>query len=162
MFGPTETSDGYVMITISSEKSFQSLMKAIGRPEWISDPRFAAYAMRRANWGDMMDGVEVWSRAMTTKECLAALDAEGVPASAYRTIAEALGDPQLAHRQSLSDVEDEGGSFRVLNLPFRMSGADTTPGRKMALLGEHTRALLDEAGRSNAEPVPSGETAAQG
>ncbi|MFX7571104.1 CoA transferase, partial [Acinetobacter baumannii] len=58
MFGPTETADGYVMITISSEKSFQSLMKAIERPEWISDPRFVTYAVRRVNWGDMMDGVE--------------------------------------------------------------------------------------------------------
>lgn len=163
MFGPTETADGYVMITISSEKSFQSLMKAIGRPEWITDPRFATYAMRRAKWGDMMDGVEGWSRAMTTRECLAALDAQGVPASAYRTVAEALRDPQLAHRQALSPVEDGGGSFQVLNLPFRMSAADVTPGTRMSVLGEHTRALLAEAGLADDEPAPvPGKVAAPG
>jgi crotonobetainyl-CoA:carnitine CoA-transferase CaiB-like acyl-CoA transferase len=161
MFGPTETADGYVMITISSEKSFQSLMKAIRRPEWITDPRFATYAMRRTNWGDMMDGVEAWSRVMTTRECLAALDAEGVPASAYRTIAEALRDPQLAHRQALTPVEDGGGSFDVLNLPFRMSAADTTPAGRMATLGEHTRALLGETGLADDEPASvSGKTSA--
>ncbi len=148
LFGPTETADGYVMITISSEKSFQALMQAIGHPEWISDPRFARYGERRDNWSDMMEGVEAWSRQLTTQECLAALNAEGVPASAYRTVAEALSDPQLAHRRALSEVEDGGGAFKVLNLPFRMSGADVSPAKRMATLGEHTRALLQEAGLS--------------
>jgi crotonobetainyl-CoA:carnitine CoA-transferase CaiB-like acyl-CoA transferase len=33
MFGPVETSDGYVMIAIASEKTFQSLVTAAGHPE---------------------------------------------------------------------------------------------------------------------------------
>ncbi|MDA9468577.1 CaiB/BaiF CoA transferase family protein [Bradyrhizobium sp. CCBAU 53415] len=160
MFGPTETENGYVMITVASEKTFQGLMSVIGRPEWISDPRFATYAARRENWADLMDGVEVWSRELTTDACLVALGAAGVPASAYRTVSEALADPQLAHRQALSEVRDQGGSFRVLNLPFRMSGADTTPGQTMAVLGEHTDALRDEIGLTGDTPIPSGKTAA--
>src|SRR6266513_2671948 len=62
MFGPIQTSDGYVMVAIASEKTFQGLMKVIGRPDWVSDPRFAKYADRRNNWADLMDGVEAWSR----------------------------------------------------------------------------------------------------
>jgi crotonobetainyl-CoA:carnitine CoA-transferase CaiB-like acyl-CoA transferase len=162
MFGPTETANGYIMITVASEKTFQGLMKVIGRPEWIADPRFSTYSARRDNWADMMDEVEAWSRQITTEACLAALGAEGVPASAYRTVAEALRDPQLAHRQALSEVEDGGGSFRVLNLPFRMSGADTTPGRKMAVLGEHTSELCEGAGCAHDALIPSGKTSAQG
>ena len=50
MFGPVETADGYVMLAIASEKTFQSLIKVIGHPEWIADPRFAKYADRRDNW----------------------------------------------------------------------------------------------------------------
>ena len=94
MFGPIETSDGYVMVAIASEKTFQSLMKVIGHPEWVSDPRFAKYADRRENWGSLMEGVEAWSRAVTTQQCLVALNEHGVPSSAYRTVAEALKDPQ--------------------------------------------------------------------
>ena len=60
---------------------------------------------------------------MTTEQCLAALNGQGVPSSAYRTVKEALRDPQLAHRGALAEVEDGGGTFSVLNLPFRMSGA---------------------------------------
>jgi crotonobetainyl-CoA:carnitine CoA-transferase CaiB-like acyl-CoA transferase len=148
MFGPIQTSDGYVMVAIASEKTFQGLMKVIGRPEWVSDPRFAKYSDRRNNWAGLMDGVEAWSRAVTTERCLAALNGEGVPSSAYRTVAEALNDPQIAHRRALSEVEDDGGSFRVLNLPFRMSGADVSAGKRISTLGEHTRALLRETGHS--------------
>jgi crotonobetainyl-CoA:carnitine CoA-transferase CaiB-like acyl-CoA transferase len=148
MFGPIETADGYVMVAIASEKTFQGLMKVIGRPEWVSDSRFAAYADRRSNWAQMMVGVESWSRAVTTENCLAALNKEGVPSSAYRTVNEALSDPQITHRRALSDVQDGGGTFRVLNLPFRMSGAKVAAGQRMATLGEHTRALLKEAGLS--------------
>ncbi|MHC4048893.1 CaiB/BaiF CoA transferase family protein [Bradyrhizobium sp. 25ACV] len=162
MFGPTETASGYVMITVASEKTFQGLMGVISHPEWISDPRFATYAARRDNWAEVMDGVEAWSRELTTDACLTALGAAGVPASAYRTVSEALADPQLAHRQALSEVRDEGGSFQVLNLPFRMSGADTTPAKTMAVLGEHTDALREEISLADDASIPTGKTAATG
>jgi crotonobetainyl-CoA:carnitine CoA-transferase CaiB-like acyl-CoA transferase len=144
MFGPIETTDGYVMVAIASEKTFQSLMQVIGHPEWVSDPRFAIYADRRENWATLMEGVEAWSRSVSTAQCLAALNAAGVPSSAYRTVKQALADPQIAHRGALAEVEDGGGTFRVLNLPFRMSGAKVAAAKKMAVLGEHTRAYLKE------------------
>jgi len=149
MFGPIETSDGYVMVAIASEKTFQSLMQVIGHPEWVDDPRFARYADRRENWATLMEGVETWSRSVSTAQCLAALNAEGVPSSAYRTVKQALADPQIAHRGALAEVEDGGGTFRVLNLPFRMSDAKVAAAPKMATLGEHTRVYLKETGLSD-------------
>src|SRR5260370_30054859 len=104
MFGPIETADGYVMVAIASEKTFQGLMKVIGRPEWVGDPRFARYADRRNNWAHLMDGVEAWSRTVTTAQCLTALNGEAAPSSAYRTVTEAFSDPQIAHRRALSGV----------------------------------------------------------
>jgi crotonobetainyl-CoA:carnitine CoA-transferase CaiB-like acyl-CoA transferase len=151
MFGPVETADGYVMLAIASEKTFQSLVNVIGHPGWIADPRFAKYSDRRDNWADLMDGVETWSRTLTTEKCVTALNEQGVPCSAYRTVAEALRDPQIAHRGALSEVRDGGGTFKVLNLPFRMSGTSVSAGKRMATLGEHTLALLGEAGLSQDE-----------
>ncbi len=74
-----------------------------------------------------------------------------MPSSAYRTVREALADPQLAHRGALAEVEDGGGSFRMMNLPFRMSGARVAAGKRIATLGEHTRMLLAEAGLTEQE-----------
>ncbi len=151
MFGPVETSDGYVMLAVASEKTFQSLIKVIGHPEWIADSRFAKYSDRRDNWAELMNGVETWSRTLTTEKCLTELNDHGVPCSAYRTVAEALKDPQIAHRGALSEVRDGGGTFKVLNLPFRMSGTTVSAAKRMSTLGEHTVALLKEAGLSQDE-----------
>jgi CoA:oxalate CoA-transferase len=151
LFGPVETADGYVMIAIASEKTFQNLVTAADHPEWIGDPRFAKYADRRDNWEDLMNGIETWSRTLSTERCLAELNQNGVPSSAYRTVAEALADPQIAHRGALAEVEDDGGTFKVMNLPFRMSAARVSAGRRAATLGEHTVTYLKEAGLSEDE-----------
>src|SRR5260370_39363305 len=95
-----------------------------------------------------MEGVETWSRTITTEKCIAELNGPGVPCSAYRRVAEALRDPQIAHRGALSEVSDGGGTFKVLNLPFRMSGTNVSAGKRIATLGEHTIALLKETGLS--------------
>ncbi|NVN84871.1 MAG: CoA transferase [Rhodopseudomonas sp.] len=151
LFGPMETADGYVMVAVASEKTFRNFVLAAGHPEWITDPRFEKYADRRDNWEDFMTGIETWSRTLSTPQCLAELNKFGVPCSAYRSVAEAMADPQTAHRQALAEVSDDGGSFKVLNLPFRMSGADTTTGPRVATLGEHTAELLKQAGYSDDE-----------
>jgi crotonobetainyl-CoA:carnitine CoA-transferase CaiB-like acyl-CoA transferase len=88
---------------------------------------------------------------VTTEQCLAALNGHGVPSAAYRTVKEALSDPQLAHRGALAEVEDDGGTFKVLNLPFRMSGAKVSAAKRMATLGQHTRAYLRETGLTEDE-----------
>jgi CoA:oxalate CoA-transferase len=148
MFGPVETADGYVMVAIASEKTFQGLVRAAGHPEWTTDPRFAKYADRRRHWNELMDGVENWSRTVMTEKCLVDLSECGVPCSAYRTVAEVMRDPQIAHRGALADVEDDGGLFKVTNMPFRMSGAKVAAGQRAPALGEHTQAVLGEAGLS--------------
>jgi CoA:oxalate CoA-transferase len=150
MFGPMETADGYVIVAIASEKTFQSLVTVAGRPDFIRDPRFAAYSDRRDHWGDLMDGVETWSRTLTSQQCLAELNKAGVPSSAYRSVAEAMADPQIAHRGALTEVTDDSGTFNVLNLPFRMSGAEVSAGSRVAAVGQHTEAVLNEIGMSDA------------
>jgi crotonobetainyl-CoA:carnitine CoA-transferase CaiB-like acyl-CoA transferase len=151
MFGPMATADGYVMVAIASEKTFQSLVTVAGVPEFIRDPRFAAYSDRRDHWGDLMDGVETWSCTLTSQQCLAALNKAGVPCSAYRSVAEAMADPQIAHRGALVEVADGGGTFKVLNMPFRMSGAEVSPGPRVADVGEHTEEVLREIGMAATE-----------
>jgi crotonobetainyl-CoA:carnitine CoA-transferase CaiB-like acyl-CoA transferase len=146
IYGPLACADGYLMVAVASEKSFQGFVNAAGHPEWVTDPRFQVYTTRRANWHQLMDGVEEWSRLLPKAEVQAAFDRCGVPCSPYRTVSEALADPQLAHRAALADVGDVGGSFKVLNPPFRLSEADTGAGAHSPALGEDTQAVLRAAG----------------
>jgi crotonobetainyl-CoA:carnitine CoA-transferase CaiB-like acyl-CoA transferase len=151
IFGPVATKDGYINLSIASERTFQNLASACGHPHWITDPRFAQYNNRRANWGQLIDELEAWSKERTTPDVQALFDRHGVPSSPYRTVREAMADPQLAHRQAFAEIHDAGGEFLALNPPFRMSGAGTAARSHVAALGEHTEELLTELGYAPAQ-----------
>jgi len=151
LFGPVATADGFINVSVASERTFQGLARAAGRLDWLSDPRFAAYADRRANWGVVMDELEAWSTKLSTAECLALLDRNLVPAAAYRTVREAMRDPQLLHRDAFAEVRDAGGEFLVLNPPFRLSGSAVRARAWAAALGEHTDEVLRGAGCADQE-----------
>ena len=151
MYGPIEARDGYVMLATASERTFQDMAAAAGRKDWLTDPRFEKYADRRMNWGLMVDELEQWSRKMSVKDVVAALEKHGVPCSPYLTVTEALKDPQVAHRGSLCVIEDSAGAYTSPAPPFRFSGSSLQSGPKVASLGEHTRSVLAEAGLAPAE-----------
>ena len=151
IFGPVATADGYLNLAVVSERTFQGMAAAAGRLDWITDPRFAVYLDRRANWGALMDEFEAWSRRLSSAACLAVLDRNAVPAAAYRTVRQAMADPQLAHRGAFAQVSDAGGAFKVLNPPFRMSTSATVAGPRAPELGEHTREVLTAAGFTTEE-----------
>jgi crotonobetainyl-CoA:carnitine CoA-transferase CaiB-like acyl-CoA transferase len=151
IFGPVATADGFITIAIASERTFQALAGAAGRRDWIGDKRFASYVDRRVHWGKLIDELEDWTMRNSTDACLKALGAAGVPVSTYRTVADAMADPQLAHRRALAEIADAGGTFKALNPPFRLSQSDVATGPGVASLGEHTGAVLARAGLSPAE-----------
>jgi CoA:oxalate CoA-transferase len=161
VFGPIATKNGWLNLSVASERTFQNLAAAADRPDWITDPRFALYPDRRANWGQLIDELEAWSSQLPRAEVQAIFDRHGVPASAYRTVKEAMEDPQLAHREAFTEIEDRGGSFRALNPPFRFGSGEAKAKPFVAALGEHTEAVLAEADFSPAEIAAVAKAAAE-
>jgi crotonobetainyl-CoA:carnitine CoA-transferase CaiB-like acyl-CoA transferase len=151
IFGPVATKDGYVNLSVASERTFQNMAAAAGRQDWLTDPRFEKYQSRRVNWGQLMDELEQWSSQLPSAEVQAIFDRHGVPSSPYRTVAEAMRDPQLVHRHSLQEVRDKGGSFLALNPPFRLSGSRAAAQDWVAALGENSAEVLTELGYSSDE-----------
>jgi crotonobetainyl-CoA:carnitine CoA-transferase CaiB-like acyl-CoA transferase len=158
VFGPIATRDGYVQLSIASERTFQNLAAACGRRDWIDDPRFAKYPDRRANWEFLIEELETWSKQLSSADVQATFDRHGVPGSPYRTVREAMADPQLVHRHSFIEVADRGGSFRALNPPFRFSTAGAAARPWVAALGEHSAALLAELGYDQSDIAALVET----
>ena len=146
IFGPVATKDGYINLSIASERTFRNLATASEHPQWVTDPRFAQYPDRRANWGALIDELEDWSGQRSTEEVQAVFDRHGVPSSPYRTVKEAMADPQLAHRRAFAAIHDAGGTFQALNPPFRMSDTPAAASPHVAALGEHTQELLAAIG----------------
>ena len=151
IFGPIETSDGYLNLAVASERTFEGMAAAANRKDWLTDPRFQEYMTRRVNWGELMDEFEAWSVTVTSEDCLRILAENNVPAAAYRTVRDAMSDPQLAHRNAFGTVEDASGTFKALNPPFRMTGTEASVGARVSNVGEHTHEILSKAGLSEAE-----------
>jgi CoA:oxalate CoA-transferase len=151
IFGPIVAKDGYLNLSIASERTFQNLCIASGHPDWIEDPRFAKYTDRRVNWGELIDELERWSGELSVAEVQAIFDRHGVPSSPYRTVRQAMTDPQLAHREAFAEVHDAGGTFKALNPPFRMTATKAAAVPFVAALGEHTAEILGELGYAPAD-----------
>ena len=147
MFGPLQTRDGYLMLAVASERTFQDLARAAGRPDWIDRP-----ALRRVRGPPAATGTCSWTSSSTGHDsspptsAQAAFERFGVPSSRYRTVEEAMADAQLAHREAFTEVRDAAGAFRTLNPPFRFSDAPAAARPFAARLGEHSDAVLAEAG----------------
>lgn len=62
-----------------------------------------------------------------------------------------MADPQIAHRGALAEVQDAGGTFRVMNPPFRLSEGHVQVMGFASGLGEHTAQVLSEAGYTDDE-----------
>ena len=113
----------------------------------------------------MIDELERWSAGLTTAEVQAVFDRGGVPSSPYRTVKEAMADPQITHRSSFTEVHDAGGKFLAINPPFQMTGSTAAAQPFVAALGEHSEELLAEVGYTPAEVaalVRTPPTAARG
>ena len=144
-YGPVRASDGDLLIAPVTARNFTALCEVTGQAELASDPRFNALPARGANWTAMMQVVEQWTGRHTVDECMAALDAAGVPCARYRDPGAALTDPHLLARGAFSTVADGAGEFAGVNAPWKMSGAQTPIGREIPAVGAHRDEVLSRA-----------------
>ena len=152
LYAPSQALDGFVIITPISQKNFQDMANAMGHPEWITDPRFETIAARREHWPAVMAAMESWTSQRQARDCEAVLQAAGVPCSRYRTITEAITDPQSVSRGLMVNVENAEGGFQVPNAPFQF--ADGTVGVVPVApeLGEHNEEIFSSLG---VNPTPA-------
>jgi CoA:oxalate CoA-transferase len=144
VYGPMPTTDGFVSVAPVSQRQFQTLVQAIGRPEWVNDERWSNVGAREENWEALMEAVAGWTSARTTKECVEVLTDAGVAVAPYRTPAEVLLDDQLAHRGTFSRHADDGGEYLLLNPPFTFAdGSVHARANPPALGGDRAEVLRD-------------------
>ncbi len=144
-YGPVRTRDGEILIAPITARNFAALCEVTGQNELANDPRFNALLARGANWTAMMQVVEKWTERHTVDECLAALDAAGVPCARYRDPGAALSDPHLLARGSFATISDGAGEFVGVNAPWKMSGAETSIRPEIPAVGAHRDEVLSRA-----------------
>jgi CoA:oxalate CoA-transferase len=142
VYAPMKTRDGHVIIAPISQKNFEQMADAIERPDLKTDVRFSTNQARVRNWTELMTLIEQWTEQRTGIDIESIMDANSVPCSRFLTVAEAMKDPQLAERGSLSHIHDGAGGFLVPNAPFQFLSTPTAAGPFVSELGADSRAVL--------------------
>jgi crotonobetainyl-CoA:carnitine CoA-transferase CaiB-like acyl-CoA transferase len=147
-----ETGDGWITIGAANQTNWLRLLKAIGAEPLADDPRFALNRDRMANRLALAETLAPIFREHTSAEWLARLEADGVPAGPVLDVDAMHRDPQTLAREMVVEVDHpRAGRMRTLGLPVKFS---RTPGRvhgPAPLLGQHSRAILAEAGYTEPE-----------
>jgi CoA:oxalate CoA-transferase len=143
-FQPTRAKDGYVMIAPVKPNNFEAMAKAVGHPEWMSDPRFDTVRGRSENWTTLMALLDEWASTRTAEQCEEILNEGNVPCSRYFTVSEALCQPHLRERGSFATIDDGAGPLKVPNPAFKL-GASAAKARD----------YVPELGADNADVLSS-------
>ena len=134
VYAPMKTMDGHVIIAPISQKNFEEMADAMQRPDLKADARFSTGQARVTHWTELMGIIEHWTGQRTGIEIESIMDANSVPCSRFLSVANAMKDPQLAERGSLSQISDAAGKFLVPNAPFQFTTA-TAAGPFVSQLG---------------------------
>jgi crotonobetainyl-CoA:carnitine CoA-transferase CaiB-like acyl-CoA transferase len=141
----------FLVLAVLTEPQFVRLMKTIGRPEALDDPRFKDWAARTANLPalrEVIEGALASDDAKTWEDRLTKAD---VPCSSIWKIDEIVTHPQLAHRDVLQTVGSKFGPMKLVGSGFRLAHGSPGIDRPPPTLGEHTEEILGEAGYAPAE-----------
>jgi crotonobetainyl-CoA:carnitine CoA-transferase CaiB-like acyl-CoA transferase len=147
------TKDGHwVCLSASIQKMTERLFRAIGRPDLITDPRYATNAARLANADELDAIIGAFIGERTQAENVAHFEKHEVTIGPVYDIAQIVEDPHVIERELVADYPDaEMGEFPMHHVIPRLSktpGAIRSPAPR---LGEHNRALLAEAGVDQAQ-----------
>ncbi|MDX1384694.1 MAG: CoA transferase [Thermoanaerobaculia bacterium] len=140
-----ETRDGWLALICVTERHWELLCEAMGRPELRDDPRFATNASRVENIDAVDEVVAAWARGLARDEAWRVASEHRVPCAPVRDLAEVLVDPHMHERGMLQWVEHPTlGRVVLPSSPIRVHGAATPPLRPSPAIGEHNREVYGD------------------
>jgi crotonobetainyl-CoA:carnitine CoA-transferase CaiB-like acyl-CoA transferase len=151
-YGIFATGDGTIMIGISNDRLFRRLCAALARKEWAEDPRFRSNT-NRVKHRDELDALIVeLLRAYPTSHWIDVFNKFDVPNDAVQNTEQVIEDPQVAALDQLAEIVLAGEHpVAVPRLPIGLAMTPAAVSGPPPQLGEHTGAILREAGYSDAE-----------
>lgn len=149
-------SDGQIALPVGNDGQFAKLAKAMGHPEWASDPRFATMPQRVENRELVEEALEPVFATRSVQDWLDDLQAVGVPVSPIATVTDALAD---AHTHALGMIASMdhpvAGEVHAINIPYGLSETPATIAAPPPTLGQHNAEVLSEVLGLDADEIAS-------
>jgi crotonobetainyl-CoA:carnitine CoA-transferase CaiB-like acyl-CoA transferase len=134
--------DGWVLISAGDQHHWHRVCNALGKPEWLEDPRFTTRHERANNAQIVTDAMRALLAKMTMKAAIAHFTHHDVTAAPVNTIAQAAQDPHPWERRAMVEVPDFlAGSIAVSGDYWHFSRTPTVIG-STPQVGEHNEEVL--------------------
>ena len=144
---PLQTADGHLCMMAYTNAHWRGFFIAAGAPEHLDDPRFASIATRTQHIDAVYGLAAGLIAGKTTGEWLELLEAAQVPCARVIPLASLETDPHLVATGFFQRVETPAGPLNFPGVPVLFDGV-RPPIAAPPHLGEHSRAVLLEAGFS--------------
>ena len=143
------TGGGNILIGANTEAQFQNLMRALGMPQLIEDPRFADRADRVTNRDTLKRTIEEALAARPAADWQPILTEAGVPVSVVADLKDAVDTAHTGGRdiyQSFDAYQPGTPPIRLPGAPFKLDGQRLQPETPPSPPGTHTREILTQLG----------------
>ena len=142
-----QCADGHITIGAATDRLFERLCQLLGHAEWVDDPAYATNADRVKNHKTLAKRIEMITTRHAAAHWLGLFEANGIPCGPINSYADVMADPHIASRDMVLETDHPTlGRIRTLGTPLKLSQTPLRPGRAAPLLGQHTDAVLAEAG----------------
>jgi crotonobetainyl-CoA:carnitine CoA-transferase CaiB-like acyl-CoA transferase len=147
---PFVTRDGYVCALIYTDKQWKAFFESAGRlDQYAAHSRFTDFRTRRRHYDEVWGIIAAILQTFTTAEALALLERADIPCGPMNTLDGLIDDPHLAAVGFFqTQNHPTEGQIRYTGIPSRWNGNGLKVTRHAPRLGEHSVAVLKEAGVS--------------
>lgn len=136
---------GWIFILVL-DRQWASMVKAMGKPELLTDPRFATSADRVTHRDLLNPIVQEWFLSFPSDEAaLAVLEQNRIACAPVLSVEDTLAHPYFKARQMVRTVSDPIlGEVTIPGFPLKFSAYPDLPDLQAPLLGQHGVQVLQE------------------
>lgn len=147
-FNSYSAKDGNYVIASGGDKHWASIATAMGKPEYIDDPRFIHQSERAEN-AELVDNlINEWSRSKSVEEILTVLHGLGVPCGEVRSVDDMIADEELISAGVIEHVvHPSAGSLKdayMSHMPIRFEHSCSDFDSAAPYLGENNFEIYTE------------------
>ena len=139
--------NAYIYFTIQGH-AWEPITKALGKPEWATDPAYMTAEARQDKIFDIFAVIEDWLKDKTKYEAVDILRKFDIPCAPVLSMKELAASPDLRKSGSIVEVDHKvRGKYLTIGSPIKFSDLEVEV-KPSPVLGEHTDEVLADLGYS--------------